>query len=145
LKDESAVDSTKANAPATVRWAAVALVAYGLVVLANATVLQIMNDWEGAAEYPRALIRAFGVSIVAWGLLRRAPWAWWLAVVLGVFWLVSSGFALAMFLRVRTPEADALLPSGFHLTFGVTTALLALAVALLCHPSSRAAFRSRAV
>lgn len=140
--DESSVAPRKSGAPATVRWAVLALVAYGLVVLMNATVLQALNDWEGVAEYPRALVRAFGVALVAWGLLRRARWAWWLGVGLGLFWVLSSGFALAMFLRIRTPEAEALLPSGFYVTLGLTIALLMLAVVLLFLPTSRAAFRT---
>jgi len=125
--------------PATLRWAALVLGAYGLVVVVNATVLQATNDWVGLAEYPRALIRALGAALVAWGLLRRARWAWWLGVVLALFWLATSIFGFLMFLGIRTPEADALLPPGFYALLATTCVLLGAAAALLLAPSSRAA------
>jgi hypothetical protein len=111
------------------------------LVVVNATVLQAMNDWAGIAQYPRALIRAIGVALVVWGLLRRAVWAWWLAVVLGVFWLATGIFGLATILSVLTPDVDAGLPVGFFVTGSITVVLLAVAVTLLCAPSTRAAFR----
>jgi hypothetical protein len=131
--------------PATLRWAAIALAAYGLVVVVNATVLQAMNDWVGLAEYPRALIRPMGLALAVWGLLRRARWAWWLGLMLALFWLVTSIFALVMFFSVRTPQADALLPPGFYVVLSATFALLGGATALLLAPSSRAAVRPGAV
>jgi hypothetical protein len=127
--------------PATLRWAAIALGAYGLVVVVNATVLQAMNDWAGLAEYPRALIRAVGVAFVVWGLLRRSRLAWWLGVVLALFWLAMSVFGVVMFFSVWTPEADGLLPRGFYVVLTATCALLGGAAALLLAPSSRAAVR----
>jgi hypothetical protein len=128
--------------PTTVRWAALALVAYAVVILVSATVLQAINDWEAAGEYPRAVIRVLGVALVVWGLLRRARWAWWLGVALPLLWIVSGIAALAMFLSVRTDEADAVLPPAFYPLLSVTMTLLTVALVLLVLPGSRAAFRS---
>jgi hypothetical protein len=130
--------------PVTLRWASIVLGAYALLVTVNATVLQAMNNWAGIAQYPRALIRSAGVALVVWGLIRRAVWAWWLAVVLGVFWLATGVFGLVAILSVLTPDADAGLPPGFFVTGSITVVLLAAAVILLCVPSSRAAFRRKA-
>jgi hypothetical protein len=81
------------------------------------------------------------VALVAWGLFRRARWAWWLGLVLALLWLATSVFGLVMFLSVRTPDAEALLPPGFFVVLTATCALLGAAAALLLAPSSRAAVR----
>jgi hypothetical protein len=130
------------QAPVTVRWAAIALAGYGLVVLVNATVLQALNDWEGIAEYPRALVRTVAVGGVAWGLLRRARWAWWLGLALTLVWIGTSVFGIAI-LVVYGNDAQAFLPSGFYATFTLTVALLLIALTLMLLPRSRAAFRKQ--
>ena len=136
MKREQLIDL---SAPSTVRWAAAAFFAYGLVVVASATAYQTMSDWEGVDSYPRALIRGAGVTVVAWGLLQRARWARWLAIGLSVFWLAYNAFAAA--LLVWMPEAVTTLPAGFFPIAGITTALLIAVLVLLLMSSSRAAFR----
>ena len=90
-------------------------------------------------------VRAVGVAVVVWGLLRHAVWAWWgLAVVLGVFWLATGVFGLVAILSVLSPDADAGLPPGFFITGSITVVLLAAAVILLCAPGTRAVFRQKA-
>jgi hypothetical protein len=133
--------SRGSGVPASLRWAAIALVAYGIVVVASATVLQAMNDWVAIAEYPRALLRGLGVAITAWGLLRRARWAWWLGIVLVSVWLATSVFALLMLFSVGMAEVADQLPPGFYPVMWTTLALLAAAAAMLLSPSSRAAVR----
>ena len=129
----------QSGTPMTVRWAALALVAYACVVLVSATVLQAINDWQAVGD-PRAVVRGLGVALVAWGLLRRARWAWWLGVALALFWIVSGVAGLVMFLSIRTDEAEALLPPAFYPLLGVTITLLTVALVLLVLPRSRAAF-----
>jgi hypothetical protein len=131
--------------PTTLRAAAVLLVAYGIVVLVNATVLQMRSDWEGVSEYPRAIVRAVGMAVLAWGLLRRLRWFWWLAVGLALFWIVTAMAGVALIRSLGTAETDPILAPGFYWTLALTTALLTAAVVLLLLPSSRAAFRRSAI
>lgn len=127
--------------PAEVWWASYALLAYGIVVLANATALRIESEGTGVAEYPRAVIRAAGMALLWWGLRRRMVAAWWAAVGLSTFWAVSTVVVLAAISRLSAEFSEG---SAFSLFSGantLATALLAVAVVLLCLPKSRAAFR----
>lgn len=140
----SPVQNTPEVVPTTVRLAAWVLLAYGLFVLANAVVLQSLSGWEQAAAFPRALIRAAGVGLLAWGLLGLRRWAWWVALGLVAFWLMLGLGALLVLARLRAPEAMAALPPYFDVSMAVSLAALTAALTLLVLPSSRAAFRAPA-
>jgi hypothetical protein len=133
----------KGIVPDTVRWAAVALGAYAVVVVAYATISQMQTGWEAAASYPRALVRAGGMALVTWGVLQRGRWAWWLALVLSVFWVIGSVAGLGVMFKVGGPEAADVLPDGFLMVMSVTIVLLVAAIISLCLPRSRAAFKAK--
>jgi hypothetical protein len=136
-------DQHTAAEPSTVRWAAGALAAYAVVVLAYATISQMQTGWEAAATYPRALIRAGGMALVTWGVLQRMRWAWWLAVALSGFWAVGSVVSLGVMFNVTGLQAAEMLPDGLLMVMSTTTVLLVAAVILLCLPRSRRAFKTR--
>jgi hypothetical protein len=124
--------------PATVKLAAALFVAYGLAVVLNATVMQAAGGWAVARDFPRAILRLIGTGIIAWGLLRRARWAWWLGLVLAVFWLSAGALAV---LVLERGDVYWLSPSGFQTFLVVSLVCLGAAVALLISPSARAVFR----
>jgi hypothetical protein len=75
---------------------------------------------------------------VAWGLLRRERWAWWLGVILAGFWLAMGVLAVGVLER---GDFYWLPPSGFQLFLAVSLLSLFLALALLLSPSARRVFR----
>lgn len=131
-----------AQLPGTVRAAIALLLVYGLYVLGVATVLQVQSEWTEARQYPRALIRFGGMLFIAWGLARRARWAWWLAVGLGAFWIILGLGALGVFAYYRGGEASPVDTMVFLSTIGFVLLLTALGL-LLTRPS-RAVFLGRA-
>lgn len=112
------------------------LVAYGLWVVINATLRQMATDWIDSGDYPRALIRLGGMVLIAYGLLRRQRWGWWLGVLMPSFFLLFAVGAVA--LAVAGGEAAAPVDLGQLL---VPALCLAVGVALLLTTSSRAVFR----
>ena len=131
------------NVPSTVRWSAWLFVVYGLIVLAGATVAQALNDWAAIGDYPRAVIRAAGVTLIAWALMRRRWWAWWMGVGLGLLWAATgwaSFVALIVLLAGSADESVAVEP-GFVVVSVLTLVVLTAAVTLLLLPRSRAPFR----
>jgi hypothetical protein len=128
--------------PASVKLAAALFVAYGVAVVLNATVMQAAGGWGAARDFPRAILRLIGTGIIAWGLLRRARWAWWLGLVLAVFWLSAGALAV---LVVERGDVYWLSPSGFQTFLVASLVCLGAAVALLISPSARAVFRRPAV
>lgn len=128
--------------PLALRWAGYSLLAYGAVVLVNATVLQVQNDWAGATEYPRAVVRAVGMVLLWIGLRRRVIAAWWVAVVLAGLWAATPILAGVAISRIGVTLADV---GGLVIVTLIGIALLVTALILLCLPSSRGAFRRSAV
>jgi hypothetical protein len=128
--------------PASVKLAAALFMGYGLAVVLNATVMQTAAGWSAPRDVPRAILRVIGTGLVAWGLLRRARWAWWLGLVLAVFWLSAGALAV---LVLERGDVYWLPPSGFQTFLVVSLVCLGGAVALLVSPSARAAFRRPAV
>lgn len=125
-----------------VRLAAILLVAYGLVVVINAAYLQSLADWAEWPQFSRALVRLGGMLLFAWGLLRGERWAWWGAVGLGLFWLVTGGLVLVGSLLTLGAVAFPIpLLSQILLVLGVL--MLATAVALLLTSPVRAAVLRR--
>jgi hypothetical protein len=103
------------------------LVAAGLLVLGALTVLE-----PGAAELAlRKLLRAAGLLFLAFGLVYRARWAWWLTVISGAASVLIWLIALDLFGRPWTVP----IPIELFLMFRAGAALLLLL------PQSRAAFR----
>lgn len=149
--DESSTTEELMTAPAsvqplplTVKAAASILAAYGTVVLLYAVVLQTMIGWNQAQEFPRAIIRFGGMALIAWGLLKRARWAWWFGILLPGFFLVGGLIALATFLTVAKDGGEGVdisFPPGFLPLAVFSAGALATAVALLLTSSSRATFR----
>jgi hypothetical protein len=124
--------------PNNVKLAAALFVVYGVAVVLNATAVQGAAGWVTAADFPRALIRLLGTGLIAWGLLQRARWAWWLGLVLAAVWLVAGALTILVFER---GDVHWLRPSGFQTFLVVSLLCLGLAVALLLSPSVRAVFR----
>lgn len=115
------------------------LALYGVAVIVNATVLQQMNGWYAATDYPRAVIRCVGMLLLAWGLLKGARWAWWVAVLLSSFWMLASVGALVAFGAVQRAGTANPFGPGFVVFAVVSGTALAAAVVLLLLPESRAA------
>ena len=124
--------------PSSVKLAAALLVVYGAAVVLNATVIQEAGGWAAPRDFPRALIRLLGTGLIAWGLVQRARWAWWLGVVLAAFWLVAGAAAV---LVVERGDVYWLQPSGFQVFLMVSLLCLGLVLALLLSPSARRVFR----
>ncbi|HEY9505501.1 MAG TPA: hypothetical protein VIQ27_06000 [Gemmatimonadales bacterium] len=124
--------------PSSVKFAAGLFLAYGVAVVLNTTAIQGASSWVGAGDFPRALIRLFATGLIAWGLLRRARWAWWIGLAFAAFWLVADALAL---LVIEHGDVYWLRPGGFQILLVVSLLCLGLAVALLLSPSARAEFR----
>lgn len=122
-----------------VRIAAVLFIAYGMMVVVNATVLQMLGGWQDAADYPRALARCAGVAAIAWGLWKTMRWAWWLATLLGGLWaFFAAGVLLLTFV---IPMPGLVLEPREWIGALLTLILLGAAVVLLLSRDGRAAFR----
>jgi hypothetical protein len=128
------------TASRTLRWAAYLLSGYAVLVVVNATVMQARSGWADIASYPRALVRAAGVAIVVWGLLRHGRWAWWLGLVLAAFWAVTGMLGLGVLLSIPSSDRE-LVPAGILVVGGASVVLLGVAVAMLLLPSTRRALR----
>ena len=131
------------SVPAFVRWSAWLFVAYGIIVLAGATVSQALNDWVAIDQYPRAVVRTAGVTLIAWALMRRKRWAWWLGVGLGLIWAVTgwAGFVTVIVLLLQSADEAAVMDPAFVVVSVLTLVVLTAAVTLLLLPPSRVAFR----
>lgn len=130
--------NTSGALPNSVKLAAALFVVYGVTVVLNVTAIQGAAGWVGARDFPRALIRLFGTGLIAWGLLQRARWAWWLGLVLAAVWLVAGALAV---LVLERGDVYWLPPSGFQIFLVVSFLCLGLTIALLLSPSARAVFR----
>ena len=130
--------SSSTSLPNSVKLAAALFVVYGVAVVLNATAVQGAAGWVGAADFPRAFIRLLGTGVIAWGLLQRARWAWWLGLVLAVVWLAAGALTVFVFER---GDVHWLRPSGVQTFLVVSLLCLGLVVALLLSPSARAVFR----
>jgi hypothetical protein len=124
--------------PHSVKLAAALFVAYGVAVVLNASAIQGAAAWVAAADFPRAIIRLLGTGLIAWGLLKRARWAWWLGLILAAVWLVAGALTV---LVLERGDVHWLRPSGFQTFLVVSLLCLGSAVALLLSPSARAVFR----
>jgi hypothetical protein len=78
-------------------------------------------------------------ALVVLGLLRQRWWAWWVAVVLGSFWLAGSAFRLVG--GLTSDDLSLIGPSSMILLLVVPTVFLAAAIILLLRADGRAPFR----
>ena len=124
--------------PNRVKMAAALFVMYGVVVVLNATIMPRADSWVAAHDLPRALLRLLGTGLIAWGLLHRARWAWWLGLGLAAFWLAAGALAV---LVLERGDVYWLPPSGFQVFLVVSLLCLGLALTLLLSPSARKVFR----
>lgn len=132
------VDARSAGAlPKTVKLAAALFVLYGVAVVINAVAVQGAAGWAVAWDFPRAILRLIGTGLIGWGLLRRARWAWWLGLILAVFWLVAGALVVLVFER---GDVYWLPPSGFQIFLAGSLGCLGGGVALLLSPSARKVF-----
>jgi peptidoglycan/LPS O-acetylase OafA/YrhL len=124
--------------PRSVKVAAAVLLLYGVAVVLNAVMMQSAGGWVAGRDFPRAVLRLLGTLLIAWGLLRRARWAWWLGVILAAFWLAAGAVAA---LVIERGDVYWLPPSGFQLFLVPSLLALGIVLALLISPSARKAFR----
>ena len=122
----------------TVKLAAALFVLYGLAVVLNALTVQRSAGWANPLEVLRALLRLAGAAIIGWGLLHRARWAWWLGLVLALFWLITGALSVLVF---EHGDVYWLSPSGYQVMLVASLACLGGAVAALLSPSARDVFR----
>jgi hypothetical protein len=124
--------------PATLRWAAALFLLYGGAVLLNALAMQAGEGWGEPWALPRAALRLLVSGVLAWGLLRRARWAWLLGLLWALFVLVLGGLALLVWehgdIRWLAPSRAQVLPVAALVSLGG-------AIALLLTPSARGAVR----
>ena len=130
---------SSARLPGTVRAAAGLILAYGVLALANALTMQSQAGWGEPWAMGRALLRLLVSGLIAWGLLRRARWAWLVGLGWSVFGLFLGASAM---LVVERGDIHWLPPSRAQLLLGSLLLSLGGAIALLITPSARAAFRA---
>jgi hypothetical protein len=124
----------EAARPASVTAAAALFVLYGVAVVVVAGLTQ---GWTGSIEagsIPRALLRLAAAGVIAWGLMRGAPWAWWVGLGLAILWLVSG---LAPVVVMERGDVQWLPPGGDQLWLAAGLVSLAVAIILLVTPSAR--------
>jgi peptidoglycan/LPS O-acetylase OafA/YrhL len=130
--------NTPGALPLSIKLAAALFVIYGVAVVLNAAIMQSAAGWLTARDIPRAFIRLFGAGLIAWGLLHRARWAWWLGLIVALLWLAAG--VMTLFVLERG-DVYWLPPSGFQAFLVVSFLSLGLAIALLLSPAAREAFR----
>jgi hypothetical protein len=116
-------------------------VTYGLLVVVNAVYLQSLAGWVEWPQFSRALLRLGGMLLLAWGLVRNERWAWWGAVGLGLFWLITGALFLVGSYAVAGDDTVVLMPVLSHVILAVAVGILAVAIVLLLTPTVRTAFR----
>jgi hypothetical protein len=132
----SATDSTRL--PATVQAAAGLILLYGVVALLNALTMQSQAGWGEPWALGRALLRLLISGLIAWGLVRRARWAWWVGLGWSAFGLALGASAMLVF---EMGDIHWLAPSRAQLPLVVMLLSLGSAIALLLTRSGRAVFR----
>jgi hypothetical protein len=136
------ITASDRRASGGVKLAAALFALYGVSAFLNAAVVLRGGGWSSSRGWVPALIQMIGAGIVAWGLLSGGRWAWWLGLVVGVFWLAAGALTT---LVVQRDDLYWLPPSGFQLVLAASLVCLGAAVALLLTPAVRAAFRRPAV
>lgn len=124
------------NSPRVVKHAAALMLAYGILVILNATVLQVLSGWVDAGDYPRAIVRLLGMLLLASGLLQGRRWAWWITVILFSLWaftgLIAMGLALVM-----GRGAEVTWPLNLIVTSAIGFGIMIWVLVLLLQPAAR--------
>ncbi len=131
------MDQSHASRPPSVTGAALLFALSGIAAVVNAAVMQEWTDVE-AGSIPRALLRLAAAGLIAWGLFRRAVWAWWVALGLAILWLLAG---LAPVMVMDRGDMHWLQPSRDQIFLAVSLVSLSLAILLLVTPSARAHLR----
>jgi hypothetical protein len=124
--------------PTALKWSAALFVLYGVGMLINVVVVQGAAGWGSTRDSPWVILNLLAAGLIAWGLLRRARWAWWLGLVVGGLWLVAGAMAVLVFEQgdIYWPA-----PSGFQTFLVGSLVCLGAALAFMISPSARAALR----
>ncbi len=133
--------STSDEIPRAGKLAAAMFLVYGVSVVLNAFAYDAAagTGWENMRGLPRSLGHLGGAGFVAWGLLRRARWAWWLGLAFALFWLGAGALAV---LTLERYDVYWLPPSRYQAFLVISFLSLGVAVAALVTPSARAAPRA---
>ena len=123
-----------------VRMAALLLVDYGILLVLKSLGVQMSSDWLSPG-YTRSFTGLAVTAFLAWGLMRRSRWAWYLALAASALWIVDEGYGL---LHLAWSGALVILPSTLYIGLGLLSmALLGGALAALLAPGTRAEFHRR--
>jgi hypothetical protein len=128
-----------AKLPPGVKAAATLFVLYGIAVLVSTAVALGGVGWATPRLWLRAIFRLVASSLVAWGLLRRARWAWIVGLALALAWLLLAALTT---LVIERHDVYWLAPSRWQAGLVASLLCLGAIIALLASPSARAAFGS---
>jgi hypothetical protein len=125
--------------------AAAGLATYGVSVMLSAVFQLNQLGWENvdAQQFRAPLTRFVGMNVIAWGLSRRARWAWWAALLFAGFILSTVVGAFVVYL-IRFPDTPRMSPASFILVIGLFVLLLVPFILLLT-PAGRRPFKRSAV
>ena len=118
----------------TLKLAVILLATYGVLILVNAGFYAWWSNDFG--EFHRVAIRIVGVILIIFGLIRKATWAWWLAVVGAGGLLVLGGLA-SMMVLVNDILVDRPYPIIDMAFLFSSLRVLALVFLVLLMPSAR--------
>jgi len=124
--------------PGSVKLAAGLFIGYGVMTFVNTTAVLAAAGWAAPRGWLRATFHLLGSVLIAWGLLRRARWAWVLGLLLAGVWLFAG---MVTTLVVEHWDVYWLPPSRFQLVLTASLFCLGSAASLLLTPSALAAFR----
>lgn len=119
------------------RW----IVAYGLAVVVHAAIQQSLADWKYWRDFPRAFVRLGGAALVAYGLLRRSQWAWWIAAIAGGSFVVLGALGMVG-ITIGTLLNEEPVPVGYLGRSFVVFMILTIGLVYLFRRESRTAFRA---
>ena len=132
----------RAPLPRTVKIAAWTLAGHGAAILVYGVLLQRFLT-SGRPDLSGAVERFLTMGVIAWGLLNRAPWAWWAGVLTAGLLLAASLLALGAAAALGEGARVMLAPGDAPFLI-LSSLALAIVVALLLAPSCRTAFRDPA-
>ena len=125
--------------PRTVKLAAALLVAYGLAVSAQVVLVGLAVGQVDVSSIVKEAARLLGALGLAWGLLRRSRWAWWLSVAATSTLGFLAAVAFAALFGLGGGRGASLTSVGGLLALVVVVCLCG-AFVLLVLPGSRRAF-----
>lgn len=124
----------------TLKLAVILLATYGVLILVNAG---FYASWSNDfSEFHRVAIRILGVILIVFGLMKKANWAWWLAI-LGTGALVVLGGLASMMVLLNDVYIDRPYPRIDMVFLFSSLSLLTLAFLVLLMPSARKAIISK--